>query len=391
MFKRLRKYLDRTKCIREVGSFDEAGLICAVEEGNLPCLEILIHAGISVDALSERGVPAISRAIDKEGLPALRLLVQSGGDINQKSKTGNTPLMHAIDQGNKHIFAYLLELEPELEIQDLKGETALFRAIRDSNTTFARKLIEAGAACEHRNRDGSTPLMLAVDHEKIGIVKALLNAGVDPRVTDRKGHSVLDRHHLSPRITKMLQKSAQELNKDQDSGKQETKKNNIYDGLIPAYLLSQSSQIGSLALGLINGLIQSLNAQDKIGEWEEHAKQALGWLKTNIQPYVGNQSPPSSSLETFPPAQINQAFWEAIKHGSVPLTQLCLQLGADINMPTPTGERSLHLALPYPEVIQVLLDAGARVDLADRQGESAISRAYKEQLTEAITILESSL
>ncbi|MEM7370858.1 MAG: ankyrin repeat domain-containing protein [Bacteroidota bacterium] len=388
MFKRLRKYLDKTKVIREVGSFDEAGLICAVEEGNLPCLEILINAGMNVNARSERGVPALSRAIDKDHLQGLRLLIQSGGDIDQKSSSGNSPLMHAIDHGNKHIFAYLLDLQPELEIPDKKGETALFRAIRAGNTTFARKLIETGSDCESRNREGITPLMLAVDQERIGIVKALLSAGVDPRVKDRKGQSVLDRHHVSPRITKMLKKAAHSHAQEQEHPTPSSPLPS--DSLLPAYLLSQSSKFGSMAIGLIDGVLQALNAQDTVDEWEQRGKLLIEKvLKQALKqtPDSLSQQAPASSV---PADQLHPAFWEAISHGSVPLTQLCLRLGADPAAPTPDGQRSLHLALPHPEVLKLLLATGMSPGLTNKQGKTAAELAEKQNLAEALTLLQTS-
>jgi len=65
------------------------------------------------------------------------------------------------------------------------------------------------------------------------------------------------------------------------------------------------------------------------------------------------------------------------KHAALPAL---LALGLDVNVPDDDGDSALHLAVAVraPDVIDVLLAAGARVGALDLRDESALARAYRE-------------
>ncbi|MEM7654667.1 MAG: ankyrin repeat domain-containing protein [Bacteroidota bacterium] len=386
MLKRLRKYLDMQKVIREVGSFSGRGLVEAVEESNFACLEILIEAGMDVNSKSERGVPAAIRAIDKSNLPILRMLVEAEAEINERDPEGKTVLMRAIESGNKHIFTYLMEQAPDLEMTDPKGETALFVAIRTGHTTLARKLLEAGAEYETPNLQGCTPLMLAVDVEKVGIVKALLEEGADPSQTDRDGHTALERNVHNPRLTKLLRKATLNQNGTASGRPRTSYKDQLYVPLLwQKKLLKQFPQLSALTLGLADSLIQSLDAQDVLMEWELRGQavmdkldkeEASGKLKTpSLPPVLGKltaalgnlllsekqpkDDPEETPIVEFSQEQLDQGLLEAIKIPSPALVQLCLLQGANPNIRNEAGVSAWELSEGHGKIQQLLVEAGA--------------------------------
>ncbi|RMG67284.1 MAG: ankyrin repeat domain-containing protein [Bacteroidetes bacterium] len=273
MLKRLRKYIDQTKVLREVGSYDALGLVYAVESGNRECLNILIGAGMDVNATNERGTPALSRAVEKENLPVIRILMEAGANVNATDPRGRTPLMKAIESGNNHVFDFILDQEPELESSDDLGETALFKAVREGNTTMARKLIQAGSEVELRNREGLTPLLLAVSHQRVGIVKALLQAGADPNATDAQGRTALDRNGgLSPRLIRMLRRAGIERRREGESSTYTDFSATLSGAPTPAQVLSK------LIGGFIHSMAQTLNMQDVVEEVEFKGREILSQL-----------------------------------------------------------------------------------------------------------------
>lgn len=273
MLKRLRTYLDRTKVLREVGSYDAMGLVYAVEAGNRECINILIAAGMDVNATNERGTPAINRAVEKENLPVIRLLIEAGANVNAADTRGRTPLMKAIESGNNHIFDFILEQEPELEQADELDETALFKAVREGNTTMTRKLIQAGSEIDLRNREGLTPLLLAVGHQRVGIVKALLQAGADPTATDAQGRTALDRNGgLSPRLIRMLRRAGLEQRRGEDAYTLPDFSALPPGGQNLAHLLPR------LMGSFVHGLAQTFNMQDVVEEVEFKGREWLAQI-----------------------------------------------------------------------------------------------------------------
>ncbi|GAB4403748.1 MAG: hypothetical protein OHK0039_03290 [Bacteroidia bacterium] len=434
MFHRLRSYLDKRKAIREAGSFDEQGLIVAVEEGKREALAILLAAGIDPNARSERGVPALSRAVERENLPVLRMLIEAGASIDATDTQGRTALMKAIDSGNKHIFDHLMDQGPELEIADATGETALFKAVRLGNTTMTRRLIQEGAEVDLRNRDGFTPLLLAAEYQRTGIVKALLQAGADPSRPDPKGRTILERNHLSPRLAKMLRQAGA------DSPREDTPLGRA----LPLLPVLPMPMLSRLLTGAVQGIAQALHNEspyeaqlrgsdlfrllktfttdltatpgwlpDVIGQLHELTRsvQQLALQRNSNPPAVSDElrqqldtlleslsaleqtaTPARKPADTPPPPteqrRIDRALLDAARDGSLPHIELLLQLGADVATHNDEGHTPLHLAVPHPTAVEALLQAGADPRAADRTGRSPIDWALATGMAESLAHMQ---
>lgn len=413
MFKRLRKYWERQKVFREIGSFDESGLVYAAEEGNRDCLTILLQAGFNVNAVSERGVPAISRAVEKGNLPIIRMLIEAGADIDARDREGGTPLMRSIRSSNRHIFGYLMEQDPDLELADEQGETALFKAVRAGNTTLTRKLVEAGAEVDLINIQGCTPLMLAVEHERIGVVKTLLNAGADPNIRDQAGRTVLEYEVQSPRLTRMLRKAAA-LRVDEAKGQrahQESRGNPENGFFSPTHLnlLGQMPRLSNIMLGMMDSTLHALNSPYNVEEAEqkgrslvrtllgqrpaangsnghhhangqaegqplddlsEQLQELISWLRqqqalAQANPYVNGKAQ----------AQLDRALLEAAALGAHRIVPVLLNLGADHDARDDQGNTPLHLSVAHPAVVKQLLNDGADPGARNQAGQTPVDLA----------------
>jgi len=67
--------------------------------------------------------------------------------------------------------------------------------------------------------------------------------------------------------------------------------------------------------------------------------------------------------------------------------QVLIDAGADVNLRNRDGQTALMLALD-PEVVRVLLRAGADVTIRDKQGKTVMQLAREFELTEIIAMLE---
>ena len=276
MFKRLRNYLDKRKVILAVGSFDERGLITAVEENDFYSIQVLLANGVDPNAKTERGVPVIMRAISMGNLRMLEALLAAGAETDLADREGKTPLMRAIEHGNKHVFLFFLNHETDLEARDQKGDTALMKAALEGSTTFSRKLIEAGAEVDAINHEGLTPLMVAVDHLRSGIVKALLQAGADPLIRDKTGQTVLDRNHLSPRMSKMLKEAASRLRR---SGRINASSSSFdSSSMLSGGLLGQLPRLSAFLIGVVDGALHSMNAPMTLDDAEAKGREMVQQL-----------------------------------------------------------------------------------------------------------------
>ncbi|MEZ4777614.1 MAG: ankyrin repeat domain-containing protein [Bacteroidia bacterium] len=404
MLRSIRIYFRRRKVIRMVGSFDEAGLLAAVEETNRQALEILLKDRISPDARTPKGLPALSLAIRKGDLHVVSMLIDAKANIDAQDKDGRTPLMKAIESGNRHIFSLLIEQDPELDMVDRDGETALFKAVREGNTTFCRKIIDMGANVDVVNQNGLTPLMLAVDQARIGIVKSLLQAGADPMVKDDSGQTVLDRYHGNSRISQMLKDAlARRGIKDKSSGTANISLPGLsLSGLVLPFLsmnegiIGQLPQLGSLLIGLAEGILESIGATTNLQQVEQKSKamieqinldflrtenatspaneKAILWLQEQIRRTLqlmielrtaGNRvtallarKPEETPGETAGEitGYLNQALLEAAATGHRELVALLVSAGADPSATNENGETASDLALAkeFYEIVQLL-------------------------------------
>ncbi len=96
---------------------------------------------------------------------------------------------------------------------------------------------------------------------------------------------------------------------------------------------------------------------------------------------VRGERPPRPALGTDPLRRSDhQHVGWAVRRGHHAALPALLALGLDVNIPDDDGDPALHLAVSAraPEVIDILISAGATVDAIDFAGETALVRAYRE-------------
>jgi len=132
-------------------------LILASAAGHGEVVDILLRAGADVNAVDERGWPAIMRAAYFGRGEIVRALLESGAS-------------------------------PDLR-ESHEGATALQFAARQDHGGTVRMLLDAGANPNAALTNGWTSLMWAVERGSPGIVRMLLEAGADPNATTSSGVS----------------------------------------------------------------------------------------------------------------------------------------------------------------------------------------------------------
>jgi ankyrin repeat protein len=76
---------------------------------------------------------------------------------------------------------------------------------------------------------------------------------------------------------------------------------------------------------------------------------------------------------------VRPALHWAAENGLLDIASLLIEQGADPDETDHFGNTALHLALPYPDMIQLLLDSGADVNAKNAMGNTALHLAVDDR------------
>jgi ankyrin repeat protein len=149
-------------------------LYAAVVTHDHKSLQALLDGGDSANGFG--GWNPVVMACQLQDLDAVKILVEGGADVNLFDFGGENALLKAVDVGPIEIVRYLLAHGANVHTANPNnGETALFTPVRWHQFEILTMLIQAGADVNHRNRDGNTPLVIAEfanDSEMVKFLKA---------------------------------------------------------------------------------------------------------------------------------------------------------------------------------------------------------------------------
>ena len=153
-------------------------LINAVENGNLDCVKVLLKYKADTEGrgdfhLSDLfpypyfwhcGTP-LCVAAAYGNLEILNCLVENGADINAATNyvPGLTPLMFAVQESHIDAVNYLLDQGADVNLQQESGYTALHFAAAKGYFNALKRLMKNGADVNARDKNNCTPLMLACE------------------------------------------------------------------------------------------------------------------------------------------------------------------------------------------------------------------------------------
>jgi ankyrin repeat protein len=154
------------------------GLILASAAGHGEVVQSLLRAGADVNAVDERGWPAILRAAYFGHGAIVRALLESGASPDSR--------------------------------ETHEGGTALHFAARQNHPDTVRALLDAGADPNAALSNGWTSLMWAVERGSAEVVRMLIEAGADPNASTATGVTALQwaQRRGDPEILALLRPEA---------------------------------------------------------------------------------------------------------------------------------------------------------------------------------------
>jgi ankyrin repeat protein len=165
------------------GELGETALMTCARSGNVAAARALIDAGASVDAVeSWRGQTALMWAADQGHAEMVRALAAAGADVNARSAIvvwerqrtreprdkwlppgGLTPLLLSAREGRLEATGALLDLQADINVVDPDRHSALILALINGHVDVAGLLIERGIDINMTDKVGRSALWAAVD------------------------------------------------------------------------------------------------------------------------------------------------------------------------------------------------------------------------------------
>jgi ankyrin len=176
-------FIAEAVCAAAPGALAEASM-----RGDLPAMKALLRNVPDPDAPGPFGTPALHWRVDMDDLNGARLLLQAGADANALTDRGISALSLAIANGNAAMVDLLLQAGANANQLEPTGETQLMMAAQAGVVAVVRNLLAHGARVDEKEAAfGQTALMFAARAGHADIVTALLEAGAAPNVATKVG------------------------------------------------------------------------------------------------------------------------------------------------------------------------------------------------------------
>jgi len=319
----------------------------------------------------------------RENHPAVvRLLVERHADVNARTRTGRTPpwvLPNSVP-GFGHGVGIVRGGLPARGSRYLipGGLSPLLYAARDGRLDSARVLIAAGADVNQINPDGITPLLMAITNTHVEVARFLIDHGAAINVSDWYGRTPL---WAAVEARNMDVANAEPFENGVDRAPLLELIRVLLDGdADPNARVKETPPIRRQMLPVTG----SLSWVDFTGQTPFLTASLSGdvtvmrlLLEYGADPYVPTVE---GTTPLMAAAGINWVVDQTYDEGPRALldaVRLCWELGMDVNRVNSMGLTALMGAANRgsDDIIQFLVDKGARLDVKDQEGRTPLTWA----------------
>ncbi len=319
-----------------------------------------ISCGVVLLAVSATGQSPGDQLLDaatRGAFQDVQSALLKGADVNTRDKTGQTPLLIALQGSaseyriigaNEPIVRLLMEHGAAVNVQDNQGWSPLLKLLDQwaDQPALVKFLIDRGANVNAQMKDGRTPLMVAARLGREDRVSILLDKGALMNARDANGKTA-----LMVAITCMWDKENQ----------------------VVALLLKHGA---------------NMDAVDSDGNRAVDYAARMGLLdRVNLLLSKGAKVKDRDQVLHL---ARNVALLDAGVNGNLEQARTMLAEGADADYLGPEGQSSLLAAIQNdrsPALVALLLDQKAQVNIAGRDGSTALMLAGDRFKAETVQVL----
>jgi ankyrin repeat protein len=357
----------------------ETALMTAARSGHVDAVRVLLAHGAAVDAREQwRGQTALMWAAAEGHADMIRELAARGADVNGRSTIqkwerqvtaeprekwlppgGLTPMLFASRQGCLECVNALASLGADVNATDQDGISPVLSAIINGHFDVAGALLVRKADPNIADATGRTPLYAAVDMNTVPASNRPAPHVVENQMTAMELVAALLDHGANPNAR---------LKKQQPYRTKVDRGNDTMLGAGTTAFLRAARAGDAAAMRLL----LKRGADPKIATGSDvpvDVSQPVRRSPGGINPLMAAAGLGSKEEDTVGRKKTERQSIEAI--------QVCLEVGLDINAVDGRGQTALYGAAMqgYNEVVKFLLAQGAKVDIKDQRGFTALDAA----------------
>jgi ankyrin repeat protein len=341
-----------------------AHLHFAYEWSNLQIIDILLAAGLDVDAQTEQKTLPWHMAAHNPDETVMAHLIATGIDVNA-ADARLWSLVHraAAWNENENILAMLIAAGANVVVRDANGNTPCHDAVSNPNTAVLALVIPL---CDVNavNNDGVSPCMWAVEDDNSAALALLIGAGANLNAVDNDGTSVCARalQRADEKVLELL------VNADVD---------------LTTVDLNDGANVLRLAVKWCNHrLVAKLIAAGCDVNATDDMRRTPCHMLLSVDRAKAEDAMQSIALLIAAKANVNASdllgntpLHYATQVGSLACMSMLQKAGANVRASNDYGETPLHFATDIASAA-VLIGAKADVDAVDSNGLSACHHAY---------------
>jgi uncharacterized protein len=337
----------------------ETALMRCARTGSAEAVKALLDHGADANAKeNQKGQTALMWALEERHPDVARLLIDHGADVHARSKGGFTPLLFAARQGDIESARLLLDRGANVNETTPGGLSVLLMAIDCGRESFAILLLDKGANPNAADPDGLTPLHYSL-RKGISILRAAINTAEFP------GLDYVFRPNMPALVNALLEHGANpnaRIRADLPRFRVNDLPQLGLSGATPFLLAAATADLGVMRALLAKGADPNIATNDGVtplmvaagvGRREDRSKEEEKQALEVIKALVELGADVNAASHAVPPVYPNHP----VSHNE--------------------GLTALHGAAftGADEIVQFLVDKGAKLDAMDRFGETPLSFA----------------
>lgn len=383
-------------------------LIQAAEQGETAIVLELLRAGAHIDTTDERGRTAVMAATHANKVETVRALIAAGVDIDIRDNRLDNPFLYASAEGLYEIVKLTIEAGADTRLTNRFGGTALIPAAERGHVEIVRELLaHTDVDVNHINNLGWTALLEAIILSDGGprhqqIVQLLVDHGADIDLPDGNGITPLE--HARARgfeeIERILLATPTELDlqliRAAGTGDLEAVRTLLAQGA-SVHVQDERGRTALVAaayrndLSIVDVLIEAgadVNKQDDTQQSAYLIATSEGYLELLLRTLQAGANVHGKDSYN------GTGLIRAADRGHVEIIQVLLKTDIEIDHVNNLGWTALLEAVilgdggaRHTEVVRLLVEAGADVNLADSNGVTPLEHARQRGYQQMIEIL----